>query len=223
MIAITARTGSTNFCSNLAACCNVGEPTEIFNPRGVVQQLKSQRKTETFLNYLASFDNEPTDVFIFKTSWNDFVPFKSFHKQLFPNMSIIYLERRDIIAQAVSLFRAQLTNVWHLHNSTHIAPPAPLGDIRAHFDLLQIIKILGELETEKKYWEEFFSDQNLDIFRLIYENFSDDFVRAIAQVTKHLDIPIRKTPNENIGFRKLSDVVNEEWIHRVRCHLLRLT
>ena len=117
MIAMTARTGSTHLCSALSSVVDAPSPTEIFNPRGAIQRQLKQRNVSSFRDYLKSMSQDSGEYFIFKTSWKDFVCFKNYYQSMFPNLNILYLNRLDIEQQAVSLYKAKMSGVWHDANT----------------------------------------------------------------------------------------------------------
>ena len=113
MIAMTARTGSTHLCESLGAAADIGCPAELFNPRGVVQVEKKKRGVSSFSEYMTSVANDSGQYISFKASWIDFEPLVGIYRNIFPDMKIIYLNRLDVVAQAVSLVLASTSGRWH--------------------------------------------------------------------------------------------------------------
>ncbi len=220
MLAMTARTGSTHLCAALQKAGDVGQPGEIFNPRGVAAAERQRRGVELFADYMRSFAAEPSPVFIFKTSWNDFAPFAQHWRSLFPNLRIVYLDRKNLAAQAVSLYRAQHSGTWHqpAAHPRSLAPASP-----PNFDLPRICALMRELSDEKRAWEQFFRAEALTPPRLFYENFQQDITQALRFLAQELSLPLNfETPPEP-GFLKLADSTNHDWVERVQRHVLQMT
>jgi LPS sulfotransferase NodH len=220
MIAMTARTGSTHLCAALQAAGDVGRPGEIFNPRGVAAVERERRGVELFADYMRSFAAEPSPVFIFKTSWQDFAPFAQDWRALFPNLRVVYLDRKNLTAQAVSLYRAQISGTWH--------QPAALartqaGDLQHRFDLARICALMQELTNEKCAWEQFFGAEGLTPARLFYENFHNDVTQALRFLAQEMGLGLRADIPPGVGFDKLADALNHDWVERVQRHVLRMT
>jgi LPS sulfotransferase NodH len=212
MIAMTSRTGSTHLCAALAAAGDVGKPTEIFNPRGVAQHEKKIRKVDDFAAYIKSFQDEPSATFIFKTNFRDFARLAPHVGAIFPKSQIVYLDRHDVVAQAVSSFRARISGEWH-RSVNKMAPPS--DGLRPQFDLSAIREQMTELETDKARWERFFATSGYVPVRLFYEDFAADVRDALRILGPALGLPLRSVPAET-GLQRLADALSEEWIERVR-------
>jgi LPS sulfotransferase NodH len=220
MIAMTARTGSTHFCAQLAASAGLAPIGEIFNPRGPAQMEQAQLGAARFAAYLPGLAARPGPVLAFKTNGQDFAPFAAHHQTLFPDLRLIYLTRRDTIAQAVSLFRAQLSGHWHQPRGAAPNPQASPEALHQKFDLPRILALLAQLETEKSAWESFFAGYGYEPLRFAYEDFTRDFAPVLSRLAPFL--PIAPAPPPGTGYEKLADTLTAQWVHRVRCHVLNL-
>lgn len=216
MIAMTARSGSSHLCSGLASVFSTAMPTELFNGRDTMVWEKKRRNVSTFAEFLAQYYAERTNQIIFKTSWCDFEFFQDKIFLLFPNTSILYLNRLDTEAQAVSLFKAIVSGKWH--DTRHIAPHHTVSDdeLRGKFDLARICQWIVALEREKASWEEFFFKYEIQPARVNYEGFKDDLNKAIRQILRHNAYPPVNTSTITSEYKKLSDAINDEWLTLVR-------
>ncbi|GLR66730.1 hypothetical protein GCM10010909_14100 [Acidocella aquatica] len=220
MLAMTARTGSTHLCAALEEAGDVGRPGEIFNPRGVAAMERQRRGVELFADYMHSFATGPSPVFIFKTSWQDFAPFAQDWRTLFPNLRVAYLDRKNLAAQAVSLYRAQVSGNWHQPaGQAH----AQAQDPRQNFDLQRICTLMQELTDEKRAWEQFFHAESLTPARLFYENFHNDITQALRFLAAEMGLGLRADIPPGVGLRKLADSTNRDWTERVQRHVLQMT
>lgn len=221
MIAMTPRTGSTHLCAALAQTEGVAPPAEIFNPRDwVIQSEMARRGVGLFADYVRSFNAESGPCFFFKTSWQDFFPFSASYKQIFPNLRVIYLDRKDVIAQAVSLYRAAESGTWHVRRGQKRAAPA--GELDG-MNLSHISDWLEKIEAEKRGWKRFFAAEGVTPLRLFYEDFAADVATAIAAISAFLNVPLNREIGPDVGFQKLADAVSEAWVERARLHVLRMT
>ena len=213
---MTARTGSSHLCSGLSSVLPVGRPTELLNGRDNLRWEKQRRKVDTYEALLAQYFEESEEAVVFKTSWSDFIYFQDKIFLLFPNLKIVYLNRLDIEAQAVSLYKAIATGDWHDAPSIRRAEPLSEEEIEKRFDLLRICHAIRSLEQEKQAWENFFFLQKLQPARVCYENFKGDLRHAVVIIASHLDLEQSKTAEVKSEFRVLSDDINESWLMRVR-------
>ena len=217
MIAMTARTGSSHLCSGLSSVVPVGKPTEIFNARDTLVWEKKRRGVETFSGFLADYVAESEDIVVFKTSWIDFEYFKDHVFDLFPNLRIIYLNRLDVEAQAVSLFKAVVSGLWH--DSPIIAKPreeVSCDELEKKFDLVRICGMINSLNREKASWESYFFENEVQPARVNYESFTQDLKRALSQIVTYLgykDVDLSRVKSE---FSVVSDSINNRWLDKVR-------
>jgi len=220
MIAMTPRTGSTHLCAALAETKGIALPTEIFNPRGVLNAEAARRGVSLFADFISSFNADSGPCFFFKTSWQDFSPLAAGYKQIFPNLRVVYLDRKDIIAQAVSLYRAVETGTWHVPRDQKRAAPSGAQD---QLNLSHLSAWLETIEAEKRGWKRFFAAENITPLRLLYEDFADDVAKAITAISDFLAIPLNREIGPEVGFQKLSDAASQAWVERARLHVLRMT
>ena len=223
MLAMTPRTGSTHLCAALAAA-SAGHcaPDEVFNPRGVVQNLKQRRQVDTFADYIEAFERQPGPFFMFKTTWHDFRAVAPFSRRMFPDLRVIYLDRQDTVAQAVSMFRAMTTELWHKHPDGRMGGQVakngllPAAQIRTKFDAARIAKIIDDLEQERSGWMTFFAAERIEPLRITYEAFRDDVQVALRQIGTRFGLALDRPVGPEVGCVRLADEINDEWVARVR-------
>jgi LPS sulfotransferase NodH len=220
MLAITPRTGSTHFCVALHQAGQSVEPTEIFNPRGPAAAERDRRGVASFAAYIASFARDPDTAFIFKTSWHDAAPIAPFLRSLFPDLRVVFIDRKNIAAQAVSLFRAEVLNLWHRRPGQAASLP-PNGEDK--FDLQRICAILANLEAEKRLWESFFAAQGILPLRLRYEDFETDVNIALRSLIPALNLPLRTDLPSGAGLQQLADATSQDWVLRVQRHIFNMS
>lgn len=171
-IAITPRCGSTAFCSILEKSGVLGRPAEILNPRGPAQWLIGDAKPVSLNQYfdLASKQINTGNVCTFKTSWGDFEPLLNSHfcANLLKRFSWIYIERRNLSLQALSLAKARKSGTWHRKKSD----PTPMSDEPVTPE--EISWAQNALQLEKDGWECFFNETKTVPHRFIYEDLLKD-------------------------------------------------
>lgn len=219
MIAMTARTGSTYLCTSLHQAGQSTEPTEIFNPRGPAQLERDRRHTADFASYLASLAAGPDATFIFKSSWLDIIPFAPALTRVFPQLRVIYLDRKNIAAQAVSQFRAELSGIWHRRPGQAAQTFDPSGK----FDLARISAIMANMEREKQNWEGWFAAHHITPLRLEYRLIESDVKEALRRIASTMNLPLHPEHVTSAGMLKLADAASAEWTEHVQKHLFNMT
>ncbi|KWI26570.1 Stf0 family sulfotransferase [Burkholderia stagnalis] len=215
-IAFTPRCGSTVL-SNALMNAGLGRPTEYFqypyteqSPFGKVPGEDFSRDFETLV-----LDKSANGVFGSKimhdhrAHLDDWLG-SSIHgystlDDILPNHRWIYVRREDSIAQAVSLFIADETGVWHMPTSDNADMPAP--DVR--YDFFAILAKLMMLQSHEANWEAYFRKAGIHPLRTTYETLSTAPAEFLAAVAGHLDVPADQLAgvqlSRNGGLRKLSD------------------
>jgi LPS sulfotransferase NodH len=204
----------------LQAAGDVGCPTESFNPRGFIPEEKARRQVESFADYIRSLNDQPGQAFVFKTCWHDWAPVADGLKLLFPRLQLVYLDRRDVIAQAVSLFRAEITNHWARRPGEKLPQAEALDD---KFNLQRIEHIIENLVSEKTQWELYFKAQGRTPARLFYESFVHDTGHALRFFAQHTGLALKPEIAPDAGYEKLADRLSDAWVDRMRRHVLQMT
>lgn len=95
---------------------------------------------------------------------------------------IVYLQRRDRVAHAVSYARAILTGVWRAEQEKGGAAP--------EYDQADLENAERWIELHQGAWEEMFRDLRLSPLRLWYEDIVADPAGAVKQVADYLGVTI---------------------------------
>jgi LPS sulfotransferase NodH len=96
---------------------------------------------------------------------------------------IVYLERRDRVAHAVSYARATLTGVWRKEQEGAEAPTADYS--QAALD-----RAMAWIETQRGAWEDMFRDLRIEPLRLWYEDAVARPAEAAGKVAAYLGVAI---------------------------------
>ncbi len=123
---------------------------------------------------------------------------------------LILLVRRDLVAQAVSLTKAQQTTIWH---SNQIAKRAPEDTHYSAAQLAQSLRrVLAALETLRLYAKA----ARVPSARLFYEDFAEGDPSTIGAACDGLALP-RRNARRTVPWRqvaRIGDAVNLEWAGR---------
>ncbi len=200
VVLFTSRSGSTFLARELEGAFDIGLMRESFNPKQIkghaAADIIKKRRGAWFALKAGMFGVIAGELYGFFDAYLD--------KTVF-----ILLVRRDIVAQAVSLEKAEQTEQWHSTDA-----PRRLAQYNSAKIAGAISRIAAGVEQLRLYAER--SEQPWRT--LIYEDFSGrDFTPALAACDA-LGAPRRdagsgfvKQPVERIG-----DAVNEEWAARFR-------
>ena len=118
---------------------------------------------------------------------------------LFPEAKWIFVERDDIFAQAISMWRAKSTGRWHIYNSNPTLEPA------IEYDFEAIDDSLWELSLHNRLWKDFFNLSGITPFTVKYESLIEDIPTTLSHLLRFLgrdvanpatDVPLRKQSNE---------------------------
>ncbi len=227
VVAMTARTGSTQFCAVLGAAGGFLAPDEIFNARSWVAHAAKQRLgAEDFAGLMAALRDAPGPCYGLKTNWIDFAPVADFHRRLFPGAHFIYLDRRDVLAQAVSLVRATISNRWHVPVGGGLNPAQARAErerLRPCLDPSAINQAAQRLMEEKNSWERSFERESIVPVRVVYEEFYGSRQATLARVGDALGVALDRDVPADVGFERIGDELSEAWLEAARKFVLKMT
>jgi trehalose 2-sulfotransferase len=127
----------------------------------------------------------------------------------------IHLSRRDKVAQAVSLLKAQQSGLWHRASDgterERAAPPAPMV-----YDANRLAGLVEELETADAAWIGWFSQFGIEPLRLTYERLAAAPQAVLAQLLSALGLDPRIAASVDARTARLADESSLEWVHRFR-------
>lgn len=178
LICITARVGSTAFMSALAGLAGASELPEIFNPRGTFPTFQAEYQARSVQEYVNCFHAQSGagERVWFKTNFFDLIGMVRPEgvARVFPRRKHIQIVRRDVVAQAYSLWKANKYNLWHARDG---AARDAIGDVALDDpdDLMRISRTVGNLWRERCQWETFFrNNPGLGVLTLAFEDIADN-------------------------------------------------
>lgn len=204
------RSGSNFLGQLLASTGCLGRPLEYFNgpARRVLDDPAFPDDPAEQMHWIRTFGATPNGVYALKLfpSQHDLVrPHVSWTEAL-PNLRFIYLERRDVLGQAISWARAQQTGQYR---STQ-----PLQAASA-YDLNLIHARLRDVAREQARWTAFFARTGIAPTTLIYEELMENpqaGVRRIADLFGCAETAVIDLSKINLEIQR--DEVMEEWRRR---------
>jgi LPS sulfotransferase NodH len=221
-ICTAPRTGSNLLARLLAGTGKVGWAAERFgNPIGQVSALWLRARFGDYLVESAD-DARGTGAYGTKLHWNEFGRLRTSLRSLrgthrlsdrelleavFPTPRFISLEREDVVAQAVSWWRAEASRVWvHGH--------APEREPAFNFDEIHTREELAREWAEA--WNRWFAAQGIEPFRVSYEEIVADMAGVTRRVLAFLGIDLPADASIEPGKKRQADALNEEWLRRYR-------
>lgn len=186
---------------------------------------------EAWFRYVLQRGTTPNGVFGAKMMWNYIDDFKwrmselprlgslSFNERLdavFPRLQIIFIRRRDKVAQAVSLWKAIQTQQWRTESESdtedQVVQP---GAFEPVYDYRAIEHLLNELHRWDARWEDWFHATGRQPIRVIYEEFVTSRAATIGRVLDALGIDPPEPEGQKTPKRQADDL-SRDWVGRFR-------
>jgi len=228
IIASTMRTGSYLLCEGLEHTAVAGHPREIFCPERRANyagewRLPSSIGFDEFLR--AAIEKGMTDngVLGMKIHGHHVEPLAKecgvtgepwlVLRQLFPTAKYIHLRRRNRRAQAISWYRAEVTNQWW--RITGVQDWGLTGK-EPEFDGAEIHRREIELGRQQSLWDEFFERESVEVLEMDYEKLAADYRGEVARTLAFIgqDLELAKELPEPRMVRQ-GDTLSEEWERRM--------
>jgi trehalose 2-sulfotransferase len=216
IVASSPRSGSTYLCRLLGQSGLLGAPSEVLNPGFDLRGFKNRFKVSSPADYIAELIARRTaksGVFGLKAHFENFESFLKEYPELLDVLSpvtYIYINRRDRVAQAVSMARALQTNQW---SSQGEKGPKP----QLRYDRELIANSMKEVELQDAGWLNWFKANKVTPFRLTYEDLLDDPAGTVRSVVEYFEVQNAERDEVKVPpVEKQSDDTNQEWIERFR-------
>jgi trehalose 2-sulfotransferase len=147
-------------------------------------------------SYLGTFDVNPFDTL----------------SSVFPNLSYIWLRRRDKIAQAVSWYKA-------IQTGQYVAladEPEQVLTNEIVFDFKAIKTYWSALRSFDNGWNYFFSSNRVDHFTVDYEDLTANYAPTVRAVLRYLKLNDAMISIGAPLHRKQSNQQSREWTEKFR-------
>ncbi|MCP5049797.1 MAG: hypothetical protein GY940_21695 [bacterium] len=229
IICAVQRSGSTLLCEALQNTGLAGNPAEHFILwlRKIKEQDHGLTQKEVFDDFIDQGIG-PNQVFGTKMMWSYCKDTITKMKEVFqvagnnpsdlqvlrevlPNPKFIFLVRRNVVRQAISLYKTEKTRLHHIMNDEQHQRLEQLNETLI-FDPTKISNYHRYVSQHQARWEEFFEENNIRPYRVVYEDFVQSYEETALRLLRFLDIPYP----ENLTLkprkmRPLADNVTEKW------------
>lgn len=185
---------------------------------------------EAWFRYVLQRGTSPNGVFGAKMMWNYLEDFKvrmaelpglgglSFNERLnavFPELKIIFMRRRDKVAQAVSLWKAIQSQQWRTDSESDFEERDVTHAPDTEYDYAAIEFLLNELHRWDARWEDWFHATGREPIRIFYDEFTASRAATIGRVLDALGVD-PPAPNGKGPMQRQADDLSKDWVVRFR-------
>ena len=183
---------------------------------------------EGWFRYVLQRGTSRNGVFGAKMMWNYFDDFRARVGELpglgeltftealdevFPQLRIIFVRRRDKVPQAVSLWKAIQTQQWRTDSEATDGRSAANRTPELSYDFEAIGYLLEQLHRWDARWEDWFHATEREPIRIFYEEFVESRAVTVGRVLDELGIdPEPDGPR----MQRQADDVSRDWVTRFR-------
>ena len=235
----TPRSGSTLLCKllELAGC---GRPRSYFRRQSIRRiadelgieheaNLESVEVSRLYLDGIRAQGERGTGLFGLRIMYENLGDMLALLARLHPDMQspqqliasefgqplYIYLSREDKVVQAVSLFKAEQTGLWHIAaDGSEIERTGDHQD--AVYDADRIAILVDEIARHDREWQQWFPLQGIEPLRLTYEHLTSRPQSDLQIVLDALGRDISAIGAIATPTGKLGDRQSAEWIERYK-------
>ncbi|WP_027183044.1 Stf0 family sulfotransferase [Desulfovibrio inopinatus] len=216
IIGITPRSGSSYLCDLLMKTEKVGNPDEYLNTFLLPEVLRTNPATDiyTLIAKLAK-QQAKNGILGIKTTYLQVKELidANVMNTIFPDAKIVLLFRRNIVLQAVSLYRARESGVFHTNITPH---DDDLNRLRMlPFDSDKLIANIIHIADQEKEWMTFIQQSQIPFRIFLYEDFVGHEGETVNEICAFLQTNCPDSPDPaQSSFQKLSSCVNIRWAER---------
>jgi LPS sulfotransferase NodH len=128
-------------------------------------------------------------------------------EELFPGTRYVWVRRRDVIRQAVSLWKAMQTQAWR--SGDHGGRPA-----ETQYDFAVLDHLVGRLRREDAAWAQHFAERRLAPLTLDYDDIAGDVCGATRAVLSHLGLDPAGAAGVEPLLERQADETSIDWAAR---------
>lgn len=233
------RNGSSLFCEGLKSTGLAGKPEEYFNfqdPGNLLSHYKV-KDHEAFRRELWKQGTTPNGIFGVKVNAprrEDDPLIEELRKvpglknpatanhfevwqNVMPNQKHIFLTRRNKIRQAVSWWKAIVSETWHRPQGVerNYRPE----DIRDRYEFAAIRHLLLETSLREAKIQDMLNQAGAQALTIVYEDFIQSYEETIRKAVKYLGIDTEDFSVAPPHYQRLADDLSDEWTERFRQEL----
>lgn len=188
----------------------MGAPLEYLNlphPSGIYDRL-GNGDAVSYWTELQRRRSSPNGVFGFKMFFSDYARIAHIYPKILPLIQpdhVIFLVRKDKVAQAVSHAKATLSDAWFHEDDVEPGP--------AHYNFALINEFYEEAVRQHQAWNSLFTLTDCQPLTIYYEDIIDDAQQAITNIARKIGVTTTsQTPIKNIlRIKRQSDEINTQW------------
>ena len=214
LIAMTPRSGSSHLCDVLKNTKMMGRPGEMLSQLFIPNILKRApgATPDEYLSQVTRVVRTRNGVSGFKASWFQFNDFRAAmqDESVFRAYRYIHLTRRDLAAQAVSLYCATASNVFHTNVEHTSSEREKLQTLQ--YDFKKIKEWHSHILAQEMGWRQYFAQHDIYPLSINYEEIEEDVTAVVRRLARFIDMPRAGdcASSESI-FRKIGNRRNIEW------------
>jgi LPS sulfotransferase NodH len=207
-ICTEARSGSTLLCRLLRSTGLLGQPTEFFNVEtmqnawGIADYpLDAEGQIEAITRLGAT----PNGVYGVKLFSRDAAAHAATRwLERLPSLTLVYLERMDVLGQALSHVRALQTSRWVASSQELTSPQYSHALING--ELMRIAEANAR-------WRYFFARNGLPVMHLFYERITQEPQAAVDAIARRIGMsePVPIDPSQFAQLTVQRDALSDEW------------
>lgn len=215
LIAMTPRSGSSHLCDVMKNTKLLGSPGEFF-PAEFIPKILVKAPAKNADDYLVNVMKvlqSANGVSGVKTSWFQFQQFCNAlkNRNAVRKFKYIYLVRRDVAAQAVSLYKATESSFFHT-NISH-SEDVLNKNKQLDYNYEKIDKWEKHIIAQESGWQNYFLVNNIFPLCITYEDIESDVSGVVKRIIAYLGLPTVSAESIHAGsiFKKIGDRKNIEW------------
>lgn len=135
----------------------------------------------------------------------------------FPGFKHIFITRRNKIRQAVSWWKAIVSQNWH--SKAGEAKPYDPADIRDRYDFDAIRHLLIETTLRDARIQDMLEQAGVIPLTIVYEDFIPQYEATVREVVRFLGIEHEGFEVKPPFYERLADELSDEWTERFRKEL----
>lgn len=214
VLCTSPRCGGTYIARELWRTGLCGAPHEYFNFNTTMIRMANRLQADSLYDYIQELfacRTSPNGVFGLKAHLDQFVFLVTLsqHFRRFRPVKYIYIERDDVIAQAVSRVIARQTQSWISHQPDK-------GKAIYKVDVIE--RAVAELKGTQDRWQELFRNIGIEPLTIKYETFLKNPGKGVEDICAFLDIDLSdKSPTLDLPTIEHQDnPIKAEWIARYK-------
>ena len=212
MLATLPRSGSTFLSLELWRTGALGAPVEYTNEAFIGplrQRLAVHSNKSQYWRGVKTLRTSPNGVFSYKMFMTNYLECADIDKELLQQFSadqVVYLTRKDRLAQAISHAKAIQTGVWYADAKSKIEPVY-------HYN--QIKECLAMIDRQLDFWEKLFELTETPVHRIEYEDLLCNSSSVVTKVANFLEVEISPKSKINVPHLKVQrDSYSDDWTMR---------